>query len=133
MVLDGALRLKSGRLGIEDWVAGGVALISGLVGADDAAADGRKAWFAMGAGESLREISKRFDVSAGGTEMADALGVSADAGFGCWALELLSSLNEFSVILASSISPSSTSSFPEAVLTIFGAPFTLELCVSTPR
>lgn len=57
--------------------------------------------------------------------MADALGISPGAGFGsCWASELSPSLIGLSVIFASSISPSSTSSFPEAVLTIFGPPFT---------
>lgn len=122
------MRPKSGRLGTEDWAEGAVGLFSGLVGANDVLADGLKAWFALGAGESVRETSKRFGVSAGGAEMADVLGFSANAGFGsCWAFKLLPSLTALSVILASSISPSSTSSFPEAVMTIFGAPFTLEV------
>lgn len=124
------MRLRSGLLEMEDW-EGAVGLTSGPVGADELVADGRKFWFALGAGESFRETSERFIISAGGAESADALGISSDAGFGsCWELEPLSSLAGASVILASSISPSSTSSFPEAVLIIFGAPFTLELSMN---
>ena len=131
MVWEGALRLKSGRPGTEDWAEAAVGLISGPVSADDSVADSRKAWFALGAGESFRETSKRFDESTEGAKTADALGTSAEAGFGsCWVFEFLPSFAGLSVILASSISPSSTSSFPEAVLTIFGAPFALELIIS---
>ena len=131
MVWEDALRLKSGRLGTDTWAAGAVGLISGLIGADDVVADGRDAWFVLGAGEFFRESSERLDISAGGAETADGLGVSTDAGLGsCWGFGLFSSIARLSVILASSISPSSTSSFPEAVLIIFGTPSTLELYIS---
>ncbi len=131
VVLEGALRLISGRPGTEVWAEAAAGLISGLVVVEDVVVDSRKAWFAPGAGESLREISELFGVSAGGSELADDLGISPDADFGsCRAFKLLPSLTGLSVIFASSISPSSTSSFPEAVLTIFGAPFTLEFYFS---
>ena len=126
-MLEDGLRLKSGRLGIEDWTEGTVGLFSGFVGTNDVFAEGLKVGFAVGAGESFRETSERFGVSAEGAEMAGGFATSGKPSLdGCWATELLPSLTGSSVILASSISPSSTSSFPDAVLIIFGAPFTLE-------
>ncbi len=71
VVLEGALRLISGRPGTEVWAEGTAGLISGLVAADDVVVDSRKAWVAPGAGESLREISEFFGVSAGGSELAE--------------------------------------------------------------
>ena len=130
-MLEDTLRLRSGRLGIEDCTEGTVGLFSGFVGANDVFAEGLRDGFAVGTGESFRETSKRFGVSAGGAEMAGAFAMSGKPSLdGCWATELLLSLTGSSVILASSISPSSTSSFPDAVLIIFGAPFMLERQVS---
>ena len=131
MVLEDVLRLKSGRLGTEDGVEDGATLASGLVGTEELVAEGPRIWFTLGAGEFFRETSERFGTSAEAVESVDALGTSTDAGFdNCWATELEPSLAAASVILASSISPSSTSSFPEAVLIIFGTPFVLEVNVS---
>ena len=127
MVLEETLRFKSGRLGTEDGAGDAATLVSGLVGTGELVPDSPRVWFALGAGEFFREASECFGISAGGVELADALGVSTDAGFdNCWEFELGPSLAGASVILASSISPSSTSSFPEAVLIIFGAPFALD-------
>ena len=131
MVLEDALRLKSGRLGTEDGAEGAATLVSSLAGTGELVADCPRVWFALGAGEFFRETSERFGTSAGGVELADALGVSTDAGFdNGWEFELGPSLAGASVILASSISRSSTSSFPEAVLIFFGTPFTLEFNIS---
>ena len=81
MALDDILRLKSGRLGTEDWAEGAVGLISGLVDAADVVVDGLKAWFVLGAGDSFRETSERFNTSAGGAETADTVGISTEVGF----------------------------------------------------
>lgn len=70
VVLEDALRLKSGRLGTEDG-AGVVGLVSDLVGAEELMVEGRKVWFATGAGEPLREAFGRFCISAGGAVSAD--------------------------------------------------------------
>lgn len=108
---------------------GAVGLVSGRGGTEELVAAGRRVWSALGAGESCRETSKLFIISAGGAESAEVSGSPTNSCFGsCWEFELPPSLAGLSVILASSISPSSTSSFPEAVLTIFGTPFTLESC-----
>ena len=134
MVLEERLRLKSGRLGTEAGAGDAATLVSGLVGTGELVPESPSVWFALGAGEFFRETSERFGISAGGVELVDALGVSTDAGFdNCWEFELGPSLARVSVILASSISPSSTSSFPEAVLIIFGTPFALECNVSILR
>ena len=128
VVLEDALRLRSARPRIDGWAEGTVGLRSGRVGAGELVADGRTLWFALGAGEFVRETSKLFADSTRGAELADTLGISTDAGCGrCWGVDPLSSPTGVSVVFASSISPSSTSSFPEAVLTIFGTPLTLEL------
>lgn len=134
MILEETLRFKSGRLGTEDGAGDAATLVSGLVGTGELVPDSPKVWFALGAGEFFRETSERFGTSTGGVELADALGSSTDAGFdNCWEFEVGPSLAEVSVILASSISPSSTSSFPEAVLIIFGTPFALEFNISILR
>ena len=131
MVLEETLRFKSGRLGTEDEAGDAATLVSGLAGTGELVPESPKVWFALGAGEFFREASEPFDISVGGVELADALGVSANAGFDkCWGFELGPSLAGASVTLASSISPSSTSSFPEAVLIIFGTPFVLEFNIS---
>lgn len=123
-----ALRFISGRLGTEAWAEGAVGLVSGRVDTEELVGAGRRVWFALGAGDCCRETSELFSISFGGAESADVSGSSTKSCFGsCWEFELPPSLAGVSVILASSISPSSTSSFPEAVLTIFGKPFTLEI------
>lgn len=131
MVLEDALRLKSGRLGTEGSAGGTVGLVSCLVGAEELVADCPWVCIALGAGEPFRETFDCFGISAEGVESADALGISTDAGFcSCSEFEVPPSLAGTSVFFASSISPSSTSSFPEAVLTIFGTPLTLGLYIS---
>lgn len=81
MVLEDALRLKSGRLGTEDSAGGAVGLVSGLVGAEELVVDCPWVWIALSAGEPFRETSECFGISAEGVESADALGISTDAGF----------------------------------------------------
>lgn len=91
----------SGRLEAEGWFEAGVGV--GLVsGFDVAGSRLRKAWLCAGAGDSFRESARVASVKS----FENSAGIALIAAF---------SVNGASVILASSISPSSASAFSEAV------------------
>ena len=107
----------SGRLEAEGWFEAGVGV--GLVsGFDVAGSRLREAWLCARAGNSFREPARAASVKS----FKNSAGIALIAAF---------SVSSASVILASSISPSSASAFSEAVPAGLEAPLTLYIDQST--